>query len=239
MLQSMNTADLSELRKLEDYNEGFMETDTNIIYLGTQDNTRRNKAHLSSDQVLSHYKKSENFKGKVLFPESRGVTWTEEINQAFILGGIEAGKTFCLITPTNEFGGDYITQTAKELFWLEDNGYTFTKGPRNTLVCTPGNIRENAVINDYSAGSHTELVTRKNSILGIPPREAKSNGFTPQYANSRSQSQYFQQSKGSNTNTRNQRVSDDQPWRSKTNVVYQKQATGDRSWRSTGTSNRY
>lgn len=171
-------ANIEYLRQLTDYHEGRMATESNIIYLGSiHKSNRKTKQHLREEQTLEYYKaRFEQYKGCVLYPEYRRETWNYQINQAFMLGGIEAGKTFILITPKSEYARDYITGTIDELLWLKDNGYEFTDGMNDTLICTPPRTPISEPIIKNYFGGNTQYYTKdemnraKQEIFRFPPR---------------------------------------------------------------------
>ncbi|MCS5711521.1 hypothetical protein [Candidatus Berkiella aquae] len=202
MSLSFSTEDLAELDKLrqfEDYKEGAHVTDDSIAYLGSTSNKRKTKTHLRDEQVIQYYRERPEFYGKVLNPEGRNDNWTYEKNQAFMLGAIEAKKTFILITPRSEYDHSYVTTTIDELLWLKDNGYTFSKGKEDTLICTPSSAEAtNPIIRNYYNGtskySKEQMNNDRNEVFGF-----KSKTYTPSFSSSGSK-QYSNPKKYSTNN---------------------------------------
>lgn len=185
------TTDLAVLRLNPEYQEGFYTQPGQpaVIYLGTLNNIKSNKQHLKDDEVLAYYKGLPNSRGTVLNSENYGRAWSLEGNQAFILGAIEAGKTFTLVTPKKEYQQDYLTYTMIELLWLQDSGYQFNTDKNGRLTARPG-PHVNPTIKSYQEGadsySHSEVMAAKNAIIGFTPRV-----YTPSYhAGSSSKPQY-------------------------------------------------
>lgn len=165
-------ANLDELRKHEDYQEGLLQTEEQVIFMGTLDNKRARKKHLNNDQVVATKQRNPDYKGTVLYPEGRGDTWSYQKNQAFMLGVIEAGKSCHLITPVSEYDKEANTVTVDELLWLKDNQYQFTHLEDGTMMCTPPAQRPSSVvIRNYNVGANinipaSEISRAKNEILG-------------------------------------------------------------------------
>lgn len=96
--------------------------------------------------------------------------WEYPKNQAFWAGAIDAGKSFLLLTPIDHYGG-YISYTVHEMFWLEDNGYTFTPNSCNiqqTLAIPPNDLDQRSkIITDYLTEDYYDpkLVRRLSAII--------------------------------------------------------------------------
>ncbi len=115
--------------------------------------------------------------GNYLNPQGRGEQWTYEKNQAFWAGGIDAGRSFVLITPleNSAIGTIRNRYTGDEMLWLLDNGYRFeflprTNGTRNPdaiVAIPPQNRSTQAVIRDY----------RPN--IGVETRNARMQKLEP------------------------------------------------------------
>lgn len=136
-----------QLRKLEDFREAH--DGSGPIILGR-------------DKEKSPFTLDKRYIGRVLNPERRGDDWNCERNAAFWAGGIEAGAEFKIVSRLNSivtraqdgfydyphtdgwYGG-----AARELLWLEDNGYTFEPSkvdPKITWAVPPQKPVTNASI---------------------------------------------------------------------------------------------
>lgn len=174
---SSDAISLEQLREWPEYHESRNSVPKKPILLGTRSDKRKSKWHLKPDQMLAHYMKPENFEvGTVLCPERDDRLWSYEMNMAFMLGGIEAGRCFQLITPRTEYESSFITGTIDELLWLEDNGYSFIINLDNTVSCLPPlsfpNFDSPAVMKRYQGGNgqhgnQAELNERKRKILQL------------------------------------------------------------------------
>ncbi len=164
----ISNADLNYLKThpscIDDYEEGRMKTDDSMVYIGS----RKKNSNIQSVDI--YFQDRDAYKGKILNPEGRGDTWTYEKNQAFMLGAIEAKKHFQLVTAAKHYSRKpVITFTMAELFWLDDNGYTFSPIMNGKLKCTPSPLKLNITIKNYKEGAHfftfPELNIKKNRIL--------------------------------------------------------------------------
>ncbi|MCS5711534.1 hypothetical protein [Candidatus Berkiella aquae] len=183
--------DLSRLREEEktDYQEGLMETDDMTAYIGSL----KVKGDLKYDQTVAPYRADRKSNiGKVLNPEGRGEKWSYKKNQAFMLGAIEAGKTFILVTPKSHYDSSFITGTIDELLWLKDNGYTFYVRNDDTVACHPPIKRSSPIIRNYHNGNgiynQSSMNDMREEILGFTsptytPYRSKTleTGSRPQY----------------------------------------------------------
>jgi len=123
------------LREYEDYNEGKM-WEKGSVFIGTTEALGRHR-----NDVDIHHKESAYY-GRILRPEAREQgEWTYEANQAFFLGVIESRREVTLLSdladdPYEQLCWGY---TCDELFWLQDNRYTFAPNPANPLqtIATP------------------------------------------------------------------------------------------------------
>lgn len=175
--------DLSVLRRTEsvDYQEGLTKTDDMIAYIGTLKKDEGRKKHLTEEQTIAFYVRKEGSVGRVLDPERRGDTWSYEKNKAFMLGAIEAGKTFILVTPKSIYDKPFVTQTVDELLWLKDNGYTFTERNDGSMICNPPAQTQAPMMRNYLNGkgiySKHSMNDKKNDILGF-----KAQVYTPRFS---------------------------------------------------------
>ncbi|MCS5711530.1 hypothetical protein [Candidatus Berkiella aquae] len=180
--------DLSVLRRTEsaDYQEGLMKTEDMTAYIGTLKKNAGSKKHLTEEQTIAFYVRKPASVGRVLDPERRGDTWSYEKNKAFMLGAIEAGKTFILVTPKGIYDKSYITQTVDELLWLKDNGYTFTERDDGSMICKPPAQTQDPIMRNYLNGkgiySELSMNDKKDAILGFKPQV-----YTPRFSSTPTQ----------------------------------------------------
>ncbi|MCS5711528.1 hypothetical protein [Candidatus Berkiella aquae] len=219
-------ANLSSLRENQqtDYQEGLMKTDDSIAYIGSLGSDI-----LKPEQTVEPYRAANaraNNIGKVLNPEARydsstgkNEIWTYQKNQAFMLGAIEARKTFILVTPKNHYKNNPgVTGTIDELLWLKDNGYTFTEQDDGTTRCVPPTSpRSEFSIRNYNNGKGVYkkplLHKMRDEILGFEPEPVYTPYRNTSYRTGQQSSSNYSQNPRYSTTTS---ADDNGSWRRRT-----------------------
>jgi len=165
-----------EFRSMPDYQEAVIGKQKGCVLFGH----RRDLSQYYSD--IDQHQEQSIYLGRILYPESQrrkqinGGIWEYDKNKAFWAGAIDCGQTFVLVSDIAHYrasGG-----TVDEMFWLQDNGYSFepnSQNPHQTMALPPQIPLANPQIKNYNNGYGDEsesmqakqqrLVAIRGSIL--------------------------------------------------------------------------
>lgn len=114
---------------------------------------------VSLREDLALNQRGSEFYGCIFYPEWRNEYHPDTVyeqNKAFWAGLIDARRPLTLLTDISKFRG--LGNTVDEMFWLQDNGYTFSPDPNHPIqtVVTPPEEEippTETFIEDYQKGS--------------------------------------------------------------------------------------
>jgi len=126
------------------------------MYIGRKEDLKK----LYEFRDLNSYRESSHYYGCMFYPDPHFNLHPELkrnsyiYNKALVAGAIDAGRPFILISDlATESGALSNGYTGDELFWLQDNGYTFKPNPDNplqTLAMPPTELLDRKYIRDYN-----------------------------------------------------------------------------------------
>lgn len=170
---------VGEFTRTPGYEEA--KTATSYMYIGRKKDLEK----LGEFCDLISHGKSSRYYGCMFYPEPHFAAHPELkrdsyiYNKALIAGAIETGRTFVLVSDlATESGALLNGYTGDELFWLQDNGYTFRPNPENplqTLAVPPSESHGRKHIRDYNKEQgyepHSEEDIERLHLSCEPPRK--------------------------------------------------------------------